>query len=336
MTGAFLVNASRSGSTMMSTMLAQHPTIASLSEFLATQGARALLPGAISGAEYWRQLAQPTSVMRRLANPDASPSEFLYHKVAGGRHDPWDCPPLLAVTLPHLFDDPDAVFADLERIVCTWPAQTRDVHHAALFEHLCALKGRQSWVERSGGALFSIAALRDAFPKAKIVVLLRDGRDVALSMRDHLPSRFMIWVWKRALGLGIDPFAPSRQIGTSRWIALAERFGGHFVPMERIMRTRPALADCAAYWSAMTTHGLDALAKTPDQEKLILHYEDLVSAPRTELSRLMSFLDAPCPEDWLQAASGVPKERRSKFLDLSPTQKAGLNDATAQVRARLG
>ena len=46
-TGAFVLSSGRSGSTMLSDILASHPDIASLSEVLTYLGTRSLLPGRV-------------------------------------------------------------------------------------------------------------------------------------------------------------------------------------------------------------------------------------------------------------------------------------------------
>lgn len=333
MKGAFLVSASRSGSTMMSTILRAHPDVLSLSELMTTQGSRALLPGRVNGRAFWQQLATPTPVMRHLANPDSAPSEFLYHKVSGGRFDPFDCPPILAVTLPHLSENPDAVFDRLARAVPQFPAQTRADHYRALIEMLGADMGRRFWVERSGGTLLATAALAHSFPQAKFVVILRDGRDVALSMQNYKPARFLIWFWKRAKMLGIDVFKPGTQIGSASWIALIERLSGRFLPMQRILNTRPSIEDTAACWAALITSGITQFQSLPPGRRLVVHYEDVVGDPAAQLARMAQFLDLPQDAAWLDYGIGIPRAFQPRYLSLPIAEQTKLGELTAPARA---
>ncbi len=333
MKGAFLVNASRSGSTMMSTILRQHPDVLSLSELMTTQGSRALLPGAISGDRFWRQLSAPTRLMRQLANPDSAPSEFLYHKVANSRFDPYRCPPILAVTLPHLFDDPDPVFDELSRRVPQFPRQTRANHYRALIETLGTMTGRKNWVERSGGSLLATATLANRFPKAKFVAILRDGRDVTLSMQGYKPARLLVWFWKRARSVGLNIFDPQRHIGSARWIAWAEQLAGPVLPIRHILNTPPSIEDAAGCWSDMFTQGATQFMTLPSERQLVMRYEDVTADPRAALMQMSAFLDLPKNEQWLTFGASVPKRFPPRYLSLSTDDQRRLADLTARARA---
>ncbi|WP_108815185.1 sulfotransferase [Loktanella sp. Alg231-35] len=332
MKGAFLVSASRSGSTMMSTILREHPDVLSLSELMTTQGSRALLPGAISGETFWQQLATPTTLMRHLANPDSAPREFLYHTVSDGRFDPYRCPPILAVTLPHLFDHPDAAFDRLAQTVPQFPTQPRPDHYRALIETLGAQMQRRYWVERSGGTLLATAALAKAFPQAKFAVILRDARDVTLSMQNYKPARFLVWFWKRARRLGIDVFDPGTQIGSARWIALIERITAPLLPIQRILNTPPAIEDTAACCSALMTSGIRQFQNLPEARRLVVHYENVVAQPHAELARLATFLDLPKNDAWFAFGVGIPRAFPPRHLSLPTDQQDRLSALTADVR----
>jgi hypothetical protein len=332
MKGAFLLSASRSGSTMMSTILRKHPDVLSLSELMTTQGSRALLPGMISGKAFWRQLATPTTVMRHVANPDSAPREFLYHTVKNGRFDPYRCPPILAVTLPHLFDDPDTEFDRLAQAVPQFPVQSRADHYRALIETLGDQTGRRIWVERSGGTLLATAALANAFPQAKFAVILRDARDVTLSMQNYKPARLLIWFWKRARRLGINVFDPATQIGSARWIALVERVTAPLLPMQRILNTPPPIEDAAACCAALMTSGIRQFQNLPDAQRLVVHYEKIVQQPRAELARIAAFLELPQNDAWFDYGVGIPRAFPARYLSLSPDEQAKLGASTAGVR----
>jgi hypothetical protein len=333
MKGAFLVNASRSGSTMMSTILRQHPDVLSLSELMATQGTRALLPGQISGQAFWRQLAKPTALMRHLANPASAPDEFLYHTVQNRRFDPFNCPPILAVTLPHLFPTPDTEFDELAHQVRRFSRQTRVDHLHAMIEFLGTKTGQSFWVERSGGTLMATSALAKAFPNAKFAVLLRDGRDVTLSMQSYKPARFVIWFWRLASRFGIDVFKPDASIGSARWIALTEQLSGQILPIERILNAKPSIQDAAACWSALTQSGIAQFSALPAHRRLVLRYESIVAAPKVELTRLSHFLELPDDKEWLEYGANVPRMVPSRYKALPVQEQRKLETLTAAARA---
>nr|WP_303048830.1 sulfotransferase [Phaeobacter sp. HF9A] len=332
MRGAFLLSASRSGSTMLSQILRMHPEVLSLSELLTMQASRALLPGHISGAAFWRQLSRPTPLLRQLANPSVAPEEFLYHRVARRRFDPDNCPPLLAVTLPHLFDDPDPVFDQLAPMICAAPRQRRADHYRHLFHCLAQDSNASLWIERSGGSLLAAPTLNALFPEAKKVLLLRDGRDTALSMQNYKPARFVIWMWKQARRAGVDVLSADAHLGRSRRIWLAELLGARLLPMRRIMAQPPSLQDCAAFWSAITLAGLRGLAQTPPEQLHVLRYEDIIEQPRPRLAGLADFLQISQDAAWLDAASPIPQPRAPRHRALPEQDREALDLWTAEAR----
>lgn len=332
MKGAFLVNPSRSGSTMMSTILRQHPDVLSLSELLTNQGARALLPGTVSGAAFWKQLAKPSALMRHMVNPESAPREFLYHHVENPTHDAFNCPPLLAVTLPHLFKDPDAVFRGLAPQVAQFPDQTRADHLRGLIALLAQQTAQEFWVERSGGTLFATQTLARQFPDARFALILRDGRDVVLSMQKYKPARFLVWFWKLAGRFGVNVFAPQSQIGSARWIALTEKLSGRFLPVQRILNKTPSLQDTAACWSAMIQSGLPQFAAIPTARRYVMRYETVVQNPRAELQDFAAFLDLPQNDRWLAQSSQIPRALTPRYLSLPTDQQEALTRYTQEAR----
>lgn len=331
MRGCFVLGASRCGSTMLSQMLRPHPAILSLSELLTNQATAGLLPGPVSGPDFWARLARPGRLQRKLVNPDAAPDEFLYHHVAPRRFDPYACPPILAVTLPHLFTDPDSVFDRLEGHFVAQPSRPLADHYRALFDRLAVETGRNHWVERSGGSLIAARTLARDFPEARFVILLRDGRDVALSMQRYLPARMAIWFWRNAGRLGLNVLSPDGHIGRARWIDLAARLGGRMLPINRVLATEPSLQDCAQFWSALTRSGLSGVKQIAPDRRLVLHYDDLVRDPLAVLTRLMCFLGEDAAPDWLTRAAKVPRVIRPRRLDLPDAQQWALTDWTASA-----
>ncbi|WP_208347542.1 sulfotransferase [Pseudaestuariivita rosea] len=333
--GALILGASRTGSTMMSQIIRLHPDILSVSELFALQGSQALVPGRISGPAFWQQMARPTPLTRVLARPDVSPNEFLYHTVERRRFDVNNCPPILAVVLPHLFEDPDAVFDRLAKGFSTVPAQTRPDHYRHLFSLLMQETGAKMWVERSGGSLLGTGIAAAAFPEARMALLLRDGRDVVLSMQQHKPLRFMVWVWTMGKRFGVDILNPDRHVGQSRMIAFTEQMLGRLLPVRRIIEREPELKDCAAFWSALTQMGIRAFDALPDSRKHVFHYEDVVADPRAQLVPLAGFLGVAPHEGWLVQAERLPEKRPLRRHQLAKEDQKNLDAWTEETRTML-
>ena len=324
--GGLILGSARCGSTLVSRILRLHPEILSLSELFATAGPHAFRPRRVSGARFHARLSTPSRAFSTIANPDAAPGEFLYGEVSRPAHDPYRCPPILAVTLPHLSDDPDAL---LEKLGAEARERgTHDIadHYRALFAALSRhVGGRRVWVERSGGSLVAAGTLLAMFPEARPVLLLRDGPDTALSMRDYPAARVAIWAWRCLRPLGIDLLGETGHYGRGAAWPVVAALGG-LGALRRIVATRPSLADCGAFWSDVTRRGLHRL---DGHAPLVIRYEALCRTPKPEIERLGLHLAGTAPEGWLAAAEVLPKVRPLRIAALEPADRDALLAACA-------
>lgn len=330
MQGALLLGPARCGSTMISRMLALHPAVLSLSETFAMIGPRAFRPHHCDGRQFWQALSAPLPGMRRIGNPDTAPDEFLYHLTPHPQHDPWNCPPLLAITLPHLFDDPDAAFERLRPVLAPRPRAALRDHYLALFAALAAQTGRRPtvWAERSGGSLAAAGTLSAMFPEARRIVLLRSGAETALSLRDYPPGRLAIWLWRYGLGL-LDPIAPRRHLGRGAIWPLLARLD-RIMPLGFLLNRRPPLRDCGRFWSALMCRGEAALE---GQTIHSLRYEDIVASPATAIPHMGEMIAAAAPAEWCARAAAIPQHRPSRLAKLEPDALRVLRDACAEGEA---
>ena len=69
-------------------------------------------------------------------------------------------------------------------LLAAWAARARDVAelHALLAEHMCARVGATHFVEKTPTNVYAFARLTRENPRARLVHLVRDGRDVAASL----------------------------------------------------------------------------------------------------------------------------------------------------------
>lgn len=332
--GSFILGTGRSGSTMLSDILASHPDIASLSEFFTFLGTRSLLPGAVDGARYWHRLSHQTPLYRQLFTAETAPREFLYPRT-GGRFPQGNVPPILATTLPHLTDRPDALFDTLAATVPAQPRQPMTAHHRALFEHLARTTGARVWVERSGLSLMQARVLRHGFPDARFVFLHRDGRDVALSLRDFVPARLIVWNWYLFRRLGANPIAIAAPTGASRRLRLFEALFTPIFPVRRALATPPPLTACAGFWSEMVLAALPEYRALPPERRKVLAYEALCANPAAEIDRLVRFLGVNPTPDWLARAAQIPEVRPPRWTALSAEDQRSLSAATERARAAI-
>ena len=131
-----------------------------------------------------------------------------------------------------------------------------------------ALRGRPRWAEKTPLNIRHLDWIMARWPEARIVHVLRDGRDVVCSMREHPDRRWVDGRWVKEL----DP-----------------------KPIEEYARR----------WVSDTAAGMRWRG---DPRYLEVRYEDLVQAPADTLERVLTFLGEPYDPSLLDVdPAAVPK-----------------------------
>jgi Sulfotransferase family len=138
----------------------------------------------------------------------------------------------------------------------------------------------QRWAVYDPDNVLHVDQIRRELPGSLFVHIIRDGRDIALSLMKME---------------GYRPFPWSR-------------------------RSR-GLLETALYWQWMVCHGQQSGSRIPN-DYLEIHYEELVTQPRTVLARLGQFLEHDLDYDRIQSAGlGRLRDSNSSFLgDADSTQ----------------
>ncbi|MEU7644659.1 sulfotransferase [Streptomyces huasconensis] len=328
----FVIGTGRSGSTALSRVLNTHPDILSLNEYMASVGDAAFPEGRLSGAEFWEALFRPTPYFANMLRSGVPMPEFLYTR-RPGRYtaETTGIPALSLMVLPHLTDDPDGLLDEIRSAVVDWPDRSAPGHHEALFELLCARFGRTAVVERSGYSTGWAPGLRAAFPYAKFVHLFRDGPDCALSMSRHLGYRTITLMREIKERTGVEDFGELtaehvRSLPPDLAPLLEDRFDPALV-RDRVFPLRRF----GALWSELVTQGTHFVDGLPAAQGMTLAYEDLLDAPREELTRLAAFVGVePCPP-WLDGACALldGSRRGSARRHLTPAELDDLRRSCA-------
>lgn len=332
-----ILSTGRCGSTMVSDLLSRHPAVLSLSEFFVPLGAAAFAWQRPGGERMWRTLSRQSRPLHAMLKDGKVVEENLYRfEAPGARFRPGDLPPILAVTLPHLTDRPEALFDALEPLVRGRPRLPLDEHYRRLFGDLMARFGRRVWVERSGGSLMHAAKLLRLFPEARVVHVFRDGRDTAISMSRHHNFRVLLGAILEVRRLGFDAqraFLKPRGSRLDHWI---NELAFRLLDVDRLA-ARPTLPDFGAFWSDLERVGRRVLGALPPERVLSLRFEDLQAAPRESLAALIRFID-PSLEDaaWLDEVAAIPRAARSKHLALPAAERQALTEACAPGLELLG
>ncbi|WP_369373048.1 sulfotransferase [Streptomyces sp. cg36] len=327
----FVVGTGRSGSTALSGILNTHPDVLSLNELLSSVQSRSFPDGLVDGAEFWRLLADPNPLFDRMIRNGVPMPEFLYHRRPGRfSAETTGIPALSLMVLPHLTDDPDGLYDDLEKQVRTWPRRTAGDHYAALFDLLGGRFGRTAVVERSGYSLHRVPLLRTVFPHARFVHLFRDGPDCALSMSRHTGYRVIFLLREILAHSGAERVEDLseeqvRALPPELSPLLSDRFDPALV-LERALPTE----GFGALWSELVAQGVAHLDEVPAAQRTTLSYENLLDDPRAELTRLAEFIEVEPLPQWLD--TGVERldcSRRGAAARLPAAQRTSLEKACA-------
>ena len=116
-------------------------------------------------------------------------------------------PPISAICLASLSDDPDGLLDEVEEVVMSGPPAPIGDWYRRLFDALAQARGRQAWVERSGVSLRYLGETIRHFPRARFLHLYRDGRACALSMSRHHGVRLYVVRDLMIASAGVDPFS---------------------------------------------------------------------------------------------------------------------------------
>lgn len=334
----FIVGTGRCGSTMLSDLVRRHPDLLSLSEFWPGTFTRPLLRGRRrTGEAVFRRLNELPPGGRTLMENGLFIPEFRYRAGPGARCRAEEAPPILCLTLPHLTDDPGRLWDELGPLLRARGGDSLGAHYRFLFDWLARRFGKQVWIERTGASLLFVPHLARLFPDARFVHLFRDGRDTALSLREHHFFRIRLGAARWMRRMGLDPFHPFHWVGTSPWLPAFERVRFRFFSRSRYERRRFPPEAFGWFWSGMIERGLAYLGELPPERVLELRYETLVASPRAELRRFLEFVGEEfANDDWLREAAAVPRSRPPARLRLAPDERARLAEACAPGQRRLG
>jgi len=337
-----VVGTGRCGSTLVSAMMRAHPEVLSVSElfsFATDLGSlipRAFVAEPVSGADFWRVLAACHPRENLLLRHGLRMDEVIYPFERGRYRPETGVPAVLLATLPHLDDDPDALFDELAAVMGARQPAPMAEHYRGMFEHLVRRYGRRTWVERSGGTLRIVHRLIQAFPEARFVHLVRDGRDTAISMSRHHGFRMALVGFQLLEMLGVDPWesddrSEAGDLADDLAALLPERFTA-----EAFTRYDIAPSLCGHYWSGEIRRGVEVLATLPADRVLTLRYEDLLADPHTSVTRLGEALGlGEVDPRWRQTAVAMVARGRSAWRSLPANERRELEHACAPGFAAL-
>jgi glycosyltransferase involved in cell wall biosynthesis len=163
----------------------------------------------------------------------------------------------------------------------------------ALYCALAAAAGRSVVGDKTPDYCAYVTLIQSLWPKAKFIHVIRDGRDVALSMSKH-PG------YQRMASLMIPNWVP---------LALDKRYA----MTDRLNRV-PTLKDYIGLWDLRIRRTLDDAGRLPAHSYFGLRYENLLQDPQAEATRLAEFLDVSRPQQWLAQVKEIVRPGNTNKL----------------------
>ena len=318
---------------MLSDLLSLHPDILSLSELFNALHPLGFRNDPVDGPNFWSMLSEPRprhAAWLRLMERGLAIDEFRYPLASALRFRETGIPPLLAMTLPPLTEDPDGLHEELRVFVQSLPEDRIDQQYPRVFQWLCMRLGRRFWCERSGASLGLVHPLSHFFPTAKFVHVFRDGREFAVSARRFAPMRMGMIGSMFKYRFGSAPYlTPTYQVPEdlpSAWRGLLpESFD-----LDVFQRFELPLEPIGLAWSEMIVVGLKLLGELPAERVLHVRYESMLDAPEAELRRIVRFMDLSLDDSsWLAQAAARVRKNPPKWVSLPADERARLESACA-------
>lgn len=294
----------RCGSTLLSDVLALHPQVLSVSEFLVplfVSGVRQAQQ-AMSARDFCAALQTQMPTTTALLRAGITVPEFRYpfHREGARYTAEGGVPFAVNSALSRLTDDPDSAFDTLLDHVMAANGSNVAEHLDCTFGTLAAMFGGSVLVERSGGSLVFAAGLRALLPQARFVLLTRNGPETAVSMSRHPYFRHIALRSVLGARLGYDPYTSSRRDGAAVLPSILQRQMPEQFKRDGFDALDLPLDLFGAMWAQHTESGLSLL---PDQFDH-LAFEALCTAPSAALAHLARALGVAPHRQWIDAAQG--------------------------------
>ncbi len=328
----FVVGTGRCGSTLLSRMLGECPQLLSIFEFFnGLDMTRRFSGEPMSGSDFAKLISQEHPFLSMVLRRGYPVPEIVYpfeepgSRFARGEGIPY----LLGCAFPRMSRDPDGLFDETLRFAVGLPAQPPAAHYRSLFDWWARRQGRELWLERSGSSIDYLGSLRELFPEARFVHLHRDGREAALSMREHHAFRLAVAMVYQVLD------RRSRSIEELGELESAESEEDR---ISRLLESRPDVELFGRFWSDQLRRGMPAREGLGEDRYLEIRFEELVERPAPTLGRIADFFGLEAERDgWIQRAAalirGLPPLRTP---ELSPEERRRLDAACRPGMELLG
>jgi len=203
------------------------------------------------------------------------------------------------------------------------------------FRYFKERSGKRIVIEKAPDHSFRIPFVQQVFPEAKWIHILRDGRDVTLSIckewerrRRIVENRDYLLLWKAARTMLLrQPFLrhrlmalyyEARHMAQSRPGAIFNKakwkgqvgWGPRFEGWRHVLEKNSILRFNAYQWLKSVEGVQEGLASVPNARAIEIRYEDFITRPERALEKLFDFLGVSYPEGLIEE---IPPLKANNF-----------------------
>lgn len=202
--------------------------------------------------------------------------------------------------------------------------------------------GRPIIVDKSPYHSFNIDIIHEIFPEAKFIHILRDGRDVTLSInkewekranivenkdiisllklafnmlkrQPYLRYRLMAILYELKTNINFTTtFNPNKILNKSRWKG-EKGWGPRFENWYHFYKSHSVLEFNAMQWVKSVDSVIMGWRKIPDDNKIQVNYEELIQYPEESLLSIFNLLGVVNPNDFFEGISDINKLNYNKW-----------------------
>ena len=322
----FVIGTGRCGSTLLSTLLTENRQALVLSEFFGgLDMINRFSPAPMSGEDLATMLTRDMELAHFWKTRSKKIKEILVDRKALA--DKWHghIPVLLEIALPALTAEPEPLFEEMLAWAGSRPTLPLSQHYPALFEWLADKFGRKMWIERSGASFEFLEGLVDTFPDARFAHIHRDGREVALSMLNHMHFRQIV-------SYQYDPPSDEEVLRTALELDPPESD-----PFLARIDGPQDVRHFADYWSFCIARGYHVMPRIRPENLLEIRFEDLLADPPTVLGKVASFFGMPDDPGWIERAeTHIDRQIPLRAANLTEADSAALDEGCYYGQLLIG
>lgn len=342
----FIISAGRSGSTALSNCINMHPHLLSLSEFFMSIHFQAsqedkwigLSDEVWDGEKFWAFLSEKApSLIPFYMKKGVSFKEFLYNITETSKfNEKTGIPGIISMPLPHITNDPDSLFEEMETVVKHFPKDHLSNQYNRLFSWLLNKFQKEVWIERSGLSILFVDQLLKMFPDAKFVFLYRDVRENIMAFNRFQGFKLGMAFKQAYEETGLKPSDNNTRpedFGDLSWLH-PDQFS-----IEKLNKFEIPFQTFGAELASAVLHTEETLAKLPSHQVHHLCYEKLVKNPKDNLKQLITFInngwDEKTDDMWVEKAAPIFRPKPDTWPTLPEEKKKELQNICEPALKKL-